>query len=360
MIVDPGALEALPDLLAREARRPRFAVISDSNVAELYAGELVRGLAGQGLPAEIFTFPAGEAHKNREWWGRLTDGLVEGGFGRDAGVVALGGGVVGDLAGFVAATYMRGIPVVQVPTTLVAMIDSSVGGKTGVDHPQGKNLVGAFHPPELVVADPRVIRTLPRAERSQGMAEAVKHGAILDEGYVTELEEMAPALLAGSEEAVGTAVRRSVEIKGDVVSRDEREGGLRQILNFGHTVGHALEGVSDYSIPHGAAVSMGMVVEARLGEELGITQEGTARRLGRVLEGFGLPVTVPAGLSSSRILPFLRSDKKVRDGRLGMVLLERLGVVARGREWVHRIDGQRLEGLLNRAMGRNGPNPDLV
>jgi 3-dehydroquinate synthase len=327
VIVRRGLLDELDALVSRHAPAHRYAVISDDTVAPLHGERVVDALSRTGRAVELVTFRTGERHKNRETWARLTDDLLAAGFGRDSAIVALGGGVTGDLAGFVAATFLRGVPLVQVPTSVVAMVDSSVGGKTGVDTPAGKNLVGAFHPPRLVAADPDVVGTLPRSERAQGLAEAVKHGAILDAAYLRFLEEESGALLDGDADLLERAVRRSVEIKADVVSRDEREGGLRQILNFGHTLGHGLEASSDFTLPHGSAVALGMVLEARLGEALGLTEPGTSLRLRSALAAFGLTTSVPAGTSSADVLAFARSDKKGRADRTRYVLLDRLGEV---------------------------------
>lgn len=339
VIVRAGLLGALPGLLERHAPAHHYAVISDRTVADLYGERVAASIEEAGPSADLFTFPPGEASKTRETWSRLSDELLEAGLGRDGAVVAVGGGVTGDLAGFVAATYLRGIPVVQVPTSLVAMIDASVGGKTGVDVPAGKNLVGAFHAPRLVAADPETVRTLPVEERAQGLVEAVKHGAILDEGYFHELEEALPALLEGDVEASTSAVLRSVELKGDVVERDERESGLRQILNFGHTLGHALEAASEYGMPHGTAVGLGMVLEARLGERIGVTEAGTARALARVVKALGLPLRPPAGVEPGRVLELTRADKKVRRRRVRYVLLARIGAVAGAqRQWSREVE----------------------
>ncbi len=283
----------MPDLLSRYAPAHRYAMMSDDRVAGIHGQEVLAVCRRAGLDLELFTFPEGEVNKTRAQWSILTDALLRWGLGRDGAVVALGGGVTGDLAGSVAATYLRGVPVVQVPTSLVAMIDASVGGKTGVDVPGGKNLVGAFHPPKVVVADPEVGVTLQPSERAQGIAEAVKHGAILDADYLRFLHDHATDLLAGEPGATFHAVARSVRMKADVVSRDEEEGGLRQILNFGHTVGHALEAASGYRIGHGTAVAAGMLLEARLGEGLGVTEPGTASALAVTLERFGLARALP-------------------------------------------------------------------
>lgn len=355
VLVGRGLIPELPGLLGRHAPAHRYALVGDERVMGLHGGAIRERLAEAGLRVDVFDFPAGEEHKTLEQWSRLTHGLLDAGVGRDGCVLALGGGVSGDLAGFVAATYMRGLPVVQLPTSLVAMVDSSVGGKTGVDVPQGKNLVGAFHQPRLVVADTELATTLPRSERSQGLAEAVKHGAILDSQYLGDIEANASDLLAGEPASTVRMVARSVEIKAGVVSRDEREGGLREILNFGHTLGHGLEAASDYGLPHGSAVAMGMVLEARLGEELGVTGRGTAHRLASALQAVELPVQPPSGLDIGRILAHLKVDKKVREGRPRFVLLAELGRVEGPREdgtsWSRPVSLDRVRDIFSRPWG---------
>jgi len=330
VVVGPGALERLPELLRERAAAHAYALVADDRVMELHGDTVARSVESLGRPVHRLSFPHGEENKNRGEWSRLTDALLERGLGRDGCVVALGGGVTGDLAGFVAASYMRGIPVVQLPTSIVAMVDSSVGGKTGVDVPLGKNLVGAFHPPRFVLADTELARTLPRAERSQGLAEAVKHGAIVDADYLDRVVADADPLLDGADPATARMVARSVQIKADVVSSDETEGGLRQILNFGHTLGHALEAASGYRLPHGSAVGVGMILEARLGERLGVTEPGTAARIEEAVAAVELPTTQPPGLSRSEVLALLARDKKARAGSVRFVLLEGVGRVHSG------------------------------
>jgi 3-dehydroquinate synthase len=351
VVVAPGLLDRVGNEAAEAAPGVRrWVIVADATVAELFAQRVLRSFDATGLAVDLLTFPPGEREKTRATWASLSDGLMELGIGRDGGVVALGGGVTGDLAGFVAATFMRGIPVVQVPTSIVAMVDSAVGGKTGVDTPAGKNLVGAFHPPVRVVVDPAAVESLPRAQRAEGLAEAVKHGAIVDVGYARRIAASAEALLAGRVEAVHQMVVRSIEIKADVVSRDEREGGLREILNFGHTIGHALEAASAFGLSHGEAVATGMVLEARLGEALGGTRSGTALDLAGVLEAVELPTRAPAGLSPERVLSFVRADKKSREGRPRLVLLDSFGTVWKdGDRWSHAVDASVLRGLLGPA-----------
>lgn len=347
--VRPGIRRSLAQMIPAHARAHRFAVIADETVGELYAADIREGLEAQGREAALFTFPPGESHKNREQWARLTGAMLQSGFGRDSAVVAVGGGVTGDLAGFVAATFMRGIPLVQVPTSLVAMIDSSVGGKSGVDVPEGKNLVGAFHPPHLVVVDPEVAVSLPREERAQGLAEAVKHGAIVDPVYLADLEGDIPCVLNGEVGATARVVVRSIEIKAEVVSKDERESGLRKILNFGHTLGHAIEAAVDFGLPHGSCVALGMVLEARVGEALGITKEGTSARLAKMADLLDLPTSLPGGLRPDRVMDFTRADKKGRRGRPKYVLLSQPGKVASNEDWAQDVPDEVIRKVLEEA-----------
>jgi 3-dehydroquinate synthase len=243
----------------------------------------------------------------------------------------LGGGVVGDLAGFVAATFMRGIPVVQVPTTLLAMIDSSIGGKTGVDTPGGKNLVGAFHHPAGVLIYPQVLATLPLRQLGAGLAEAIKHGVITDEVYFEEIARALPGLLStgGSKsDSMRSLIVHSIEIKSGVVSRDERESGLRKILNFGHTIGHAIEAVTGYSLLHGEALAIGMTLESAIAEKLGRAEPGTAERIRKILRLAGLPTSLPPGCDRDRLVEAMRMDKKVLSGELRFSLPARIGAMA--------------------------------
>jgi len=273
--------------------------------------------------------PAGEMYKTREQWAQLTDELLALGGGRDTTIVALGGGVVGDVAGFVAATYMRGVPVVQVPTTLLAMIDASIGGKTGVDGPEGKNLVGAFHDPAAVAIDPLALASLPAVELRAGSAEAIKHGAVADAGYFDWLAEELPGLLSRpDDDRWPELIARSVEIKADVVTRDARERGLRKILNFGHTIGHAIEAAAGFRLLHGEAVAIGMTFEAAIAERVGIAQAGTAAAIRAAARRAGLPTALPRHLAPLDILRRIRFDKKGRRGVVEYALPSRVGEMA--------------------------------
>lgn len=329
-------LHAAAARIAAQAPAHVFAVITDDHVSALpHLEALTTGLrATSGQRVIQRTIPAGEASKTRAHWAELSDWLVAEDCGRDTTVIALGGGVVGDLAGFVAATYMRGIPVVQVPTTLLAMVDAALGGKTGVDTTAGKNLIGAFHHPELVVVDPSVIRTLPPAQVRAGMAEVLKHGAIADSDYFRCAADVAAGLASGTLDPVSwwessearDLIARSIEIKSGVVAQDAREHGRRESLNFGHTVAHAVEAALQYTLLHGEAVAMGMVAEAMLGESLGITAPGTGETLERALQAAGLPTRLPPGLSAERVVAAAAHDKKSRAGQLRVAAPQSLGV----------------------------------
>jgi len=304
-------------------------VISDSNVGPAYGETVLAGLRPD--TAELLLIPAGESNKTRDTWARLTDQMLAKGYGRDSTVIALGGGVVGDVAGFVAATFMRGVPVVQVPTSLMAMVDASIGGKTGVDTYAGKNLVGAFHFPAAVVVDPQVLATLPLKELRAGIAEIVKHGVIADEAYFREVVSNVRNLLdkggAASDRMLAVIVR-SIEIKADIVSHDEREEGLRKTLNFGHTIGHAVELLSGYSLLHGEAISIGMALEGRLAEKIGVAQAGTADAISNALRTAGLPIDLPQPFNRDGIVEAMGSDKKGRSGQTRFALPLRIGAMA--------------------------------
>lgn len=349
--IGAGLLEQLPGLLAAHCPAHRYAIIADHHVAELHAARLSTVLLAAGVTAQLFTFPAGEWNKTRETWGELTDRMLAAQLGRDCAVIAFGGGVAGDLAGFVAATYLRGVPWVQVPTTLLAMIDASIGGKTGVDAPAGKNLVGAFHQPRVVAADIALLATLPRVHVAAGAAEAVKHGVICDAAYATRLGEDAPQLLGRDLAALERAVVRSVAIKADIVARDEREAGLRQVLNFGHTVAHAVEAHTRYELLHGEAVAVGMAVEAKLAERLGVAQEGLAEQVAALLRRFDLPLALPAAVTLDELIDAMHVDKKARRGKVRCALPRTLGSMAQSGdgEWTVDVDINILRRVLEES-----------
>ena len=327
--VKAGSLKDLGEFARSIAPVHRYAVITDTNVGPLYGSAASESL---GVEAnDCLVIPAGENSKSRGSWGWITDQLVERGFGRDSAIVALGGGVIGDLAGFVAATYMRGIPIVHVPTTLLAMIDASIGGKTGVDTQAGKNLVGAFHPPAGVLVDPQLLDTLPLKELRTGFAEALKHGAISKRGYFDSVVRAIPRVLYGSAEAgdsLTDVIVGSIEIKGRIVARDEHEGGVRKILNFGHTIGHAIEMLSGYNLAHGEAVSIGMTLESRVAEKAGVARKGMADEIRSALSSAGLPVERPLEMDADGILEVMRADKKKIAGSVRYALPSDIGQMA--------------------------------
>ncbi len=346
--VGEGLIDEAGSLIAAACPAHRYAVITDTQVAGLYGERTLEALAGEKLNGTLLKFPAGEWNKNRESWSDLIDGMLRAGFGRDSAVVALGGGVVGDLGGFVAATFMRGVPLVQIPTTLLAMLDSSVGGKTGVDTPAGKNLVGAFHQPSLVLADPAVLKTLPAPQFTSGLAEALKHGLILDAAYFESIASSLESLFAREPERLTELIARSVEIKADVVSRDERESGYRKVLNFGHTVAHAQEAISGYAWLHGEAVAAGMALEAAIGEAAGVTREGVSRRIQEVLEAARLPVELDDEVDETRFFQALEKDKKRAGGRVRYTLIGEIGRVAASDEgdWTHAVPEELVRSVL--------------
>ena len=335
----PYAIDIGPGLLGDGARlaahaRGRHALLlSDSQVAPLYAEAVAAALraARPGLKLATHVIPAGESHKTLATFTGAIEALANLGATRDATVYALGGGVVGDLAGFAAACWMRGIDCVQLPTTLLSMVDSSVGGKTAVDIPQGKNLVGAFHPPRAVFADTGALRTLPPRELRAGLAEVVKYGALGDPLFFEWLERERAPLLAGDDRALAEAIARSCGHKAAIVERDPLERGERALLNLGHTFGHAIEAEQGYAgadrdaLNHGEAVAVGMVLAARLSAMLGMAPESDTERLRSLLRAYGLPVDVPPGLAPAELLGRMWLDKKNLAGRLRLVLWRGIG-----------------------------------
>jgi 3-dehydroquinate synthase len=299
-------------------------VVTNDTVAPLYLDKLIKSLAGVNVHSLIL--PDGEAYKTQESWSRIIDRLIEVRATRDATVVTLGGGVVGDMGGFAAASYMRGINFIQVPTTLLAQVDASVGGKTGFNHPLGKNLVGAFHQPASVVVDISTLDTLPDREFSAGLSEVVKIAAIRDAGFLGWLEDHTQAIMAREPGALTGMIRRSIDNKAAVVAEDEREAGVRALLNFGHTFAHAVETLTDYrQYLHGEAVAMGMMVASRLSELRGLCEPGLSDRLGSLLTAFNLPLTLPENLVPNDILETMKLDKKVLAGSVRLILVKSAG-----------------------------------
>jgi 3-dehydroquinate synthase len=331
--IGAGLLARAGEIVAGVARSRRAVIITQPPIAKAWGEPLRRSLTEAGFgDAPVLTFPAGERHKHLRTVQALCDGLynLPAAVDRKTMVVALGGGVVGDVAGFVASIYLRGLDYVQIPTTLLAMVDSSVGGKTGVDFRAGKNLVGAFHQPRAVVIDTDVLATLPARERRAGMGEVVKYGVIRDPELEMRVIARAAAIKALEPEDIAYIVRRSCEIKAEVVAADEFETtGLRAILNFGHTIGHALESATNYRrYKHGEAISIGMVAAAAIGEAHGVTPATVRPTLTGALRAHGLPTALPADVPHDDLLNLAGRDKKAEAGRARFVLARRLGEVA--------------------------------
>jgi len=325
IVVERGALTTLGSRLRALGVGRRAAVVSAPPIAERYGKTVAVSLEASGFAVTAVEVPDGEAAKTLTVAGRCWDALLEAGLDRTSVVIALGGGAVGDLAGFVSATYMRGTHFVQVPTTVLAQVDASIGGKTAVNHRRAKNLIGAFHQPRLVLVDPDTVATLPEREFRSGLAEIVKHGIVLDAEYFEDVERSAGPLLAREGGTLARIIGGSCRLKGGVVQRDEREAELRHVLNYGHTVGHALEAATGYARwAHGEAVALGIVAEARLAGRLGLASRGTVERQERLLAALGLPVGA-GDLDVDAVLAAMTSDKKARDGRVPFVLAPALG-----------------------------------
>jgi len=317
-------------------------VITNDTVGPLYGAVVMDSLRDAGFDPVLLVIPDGEEYKSLPWASHLYDRLLSMRFDRKCSLVALGGGVIGDLTGFVAATYMRGIPFAQVPTTLLSQVDSSVGGKTGVNHPLGKNMIGAFYQPVHVCADVTTLNTLPMAEFLSGMAEVVKYGVIRDGDFFSYIEQNMAAILSKEPDAVCHVIKRSCEIKAEVVGKDERESGLRAILNYGHTVGHAVEALTNYTgYRHGEAVSIGMVVAARLAHGMGLCGRDALGRVEALLSALGLPVKMPS-MPAESVLSAMSIDKKAEGGKVKMVLPTKIGDVVITADWT---DGALVEAL---------------
>ncbi|HET7203571.1 MAG TPA: 3-dehydroquinate synthase [Steroidobacteraceae bacterium] len=322
IVIGAGLLDEA-DLLSRHVTARDVLIVTNETVGPLYLQNVVASL--QGKRVRSIALPDGERYKTLEVLGRVFDALVEARLNRDGCVVALGGGVIGDMAGFAAACYQRGVDFVQMPTTLLAQVDSSVGGKTGVNHPGGKNLIGAFHQPRAVLSDLATLRTLPPRELRAGLAEVVKYGLVDDVDFLEWIERNVDALVALDLDALAHAVRCSCEIKARIVAADEREHGQRAVLNLGHTFGHAIETAAGYGEwLHGEAVAMGMLLAADLSQRLGWLEASHVERVRELLRRAGLPTSAPA-IGAKRAYALMGLDKKVLQGRIRLVLLRRLG-----------------------------------
>ncbi len=329
VLFQPGGFEDLVELLRESGLGPPVAIACDENVAPIYGDRLLTVLrrAGYGYNRpHMVTIPAGEEHKTIESVMKFWRRFLLAGLDRKSTVLALGGGVIGDLAGFAASTFMRGIPWINIPTTLLAMVDSSLGGKTGFDLPEGKNLVGAFHPPRLIIANPYLLTTLPDTELRSGLAEAVKHGVIADPALFALCGQGYSAVKAN----ISEIVRRGMAVKIRVIESDPYEQGLRASLNLGHTLGHALESVSNFRIRHGEGVAIGMVAEARMAERMGLAAKGLGEQIAGVLTGLGLPVEIPADLSREELIRAMLVDKKREKGIVRFALPQDIGKIKVG------------------------------
>ncbi|MFO7581164.1 3-dehydroquinate synthase [Guyparkeria sp.] len=314
------------DTLAPFIPSGRVVIISNTTVAPLYAARLTAALEAADKQVDLLALPDGEQYKNLETLEQIYDFLMEKQVDRKTTLIALGGGVIGDITGFAAASFQRGVPFIQAPTTLLAQVDSSVGGKTGINHPRGKNMIGAFYQPRCVLADTGTLNTLPDRELSAGLAEVIKYGLLWDEDFLDWIEAHIDALRERDPAALTEAIRQSCLIKAEIVRQDEREGGIRALLNLGHTFGHAIEAGMGYGRwLHGEAIGAGMCTAAELSRRLGLIDQSACRRIERIVSAAGLPTRSPAELSPERLRELMSSDKKVEDGRLRLVLLGRLG-----------------------------------
>ena len=320
-----AGLLARPELIVEKLPQKKAVIVTNTTIAPLYLAPFQRALEARGVSVVAVILPDGESHKNWETLNHIFDTLLEHRIERRTALIALGGGVIGDLAGFAAAVYQRGVPYIQVPTTLLAQVDSSVGGKTAINHPLGKNMVGAFYQPLAVIADTDTLATLPSRELAAGLAEVVKYGLIRDRPFFEWLEGNMPRLVRREAESLAYAIERSCINKAQVVATDERESGLRALLNFGHTFGHAIEAGMGYGRwLHGEAVGAGMLLATMLSQRLGLVTAGDVKRVSGLLKSAGLPLDAP-GFGLERYLELMGHDKKVADGRIHFVLLQRIG-----------------------------------
>lgn len=322
-----GCLKTIGEELRSLAVANRYCIIADKTVADLYGNSVMESLKNAGIAYDCITFPPGEESKNLEQFSQLQRIIAQKKFDRKDGIIALGGGVTGDLAGYVAACYMRGIPFIQIPTTLLSQVDSSVGGKTGVDIPEGKNLVGAFYQPKAVFIDPDVLQSLDREEIRGGFAEVIKYGIIWDDYFFKYLENTREKLLNLDGRCIEDVISRCCKIKAEVVAADEKESDLRRILNYGHTIGHAVEAVSQFTIIHGKAVSIGMAAVNTIAVSKGLLSQVESDRIKKVLVDFGLPTDIPEEYDRAAIQRYILTDKKVVSGKVSYILPQSIGKV---------------------------------
>lgn len=328
IIIDKGILSEIGKELLPFNFSPKIVVVSNPKVFNLYGDAVINSLIKAGFEASSVLIPDGEEYKDYFWAYHILSELLRRGLDRNSCLIALGGGVIGDITGFAASTYMRGIHFVQVPTTLLSQVDSSVGGKTGVNHPLGKNMIGTFYQPRLVWVDIDTLATLPEREILCGISEIIKYGIIWDKELFEFMEENRHKILKLAEASIEHIIKRSCEIKAQVVSKDERESGLRAILNYGHTVGHAVETETGYRhFLHGEAVAIGMSLEAGLSEKIGVLDKQQVLRIKLNIDSYGLPSELPTDMNISRLIPHMKFDKKMEAGQIKFILPERIGKV---------------------------------
>lgn len=345
IIIGRDTLPELGERMSSFRFSPRVGVVSNPAVFSLYGEKVMESIARAGFEGVPLLIPEGETYKDYFWASHLLTELLRKRFDRSSCLVALGGGVIGDITGFVASVFMRGMQFVQAPTTLLAQVDSSVGGKTGVNHALGKNMIGTFYQPRLVLIDSTTLATLPRRELLCGIAEVIKYGVIGDERLFELLERQREAVLSLDHETLQFLIRRSCEIKAEVVANDEREAGLRAILNFGHTIGHAIETETGYGrYLHGEAIAIGMHLAARLAARKGLLDEREVARIRSLIEAYGLPSTLPEGISAERLIRHMEIDKKAEAGRITFILPERVGRVRIEKKISTQEIGEALEG----------------
>lgn len=310
IFIGENILDTISPFLLSKKWGNKYLIITDSNVKSIYAEKLNENLKANGLDSYIFAFPAGEQQKTIQTKIDIENFMFENKFGRDSVILALGGGVVGDLSGFTASTFNRGIPYIQIPTTILAQVDSSIGGKTAVDVPYGKNLIGTFYQPKAVFIDPMVLNTLPIEEFYAGLAEVIKHAVIQDKEHFSQLIDLNDKILKKDPETLANVIERNCGIKQRVVEQDEKEGNLRRILNFGHTIGHAIEQLMDFSLLHGECVAIGMLIEAEISKEMGYLKDNDVKDIQNLIESYRLPITIPNNLKAEDIYNSTLLDKK--------------------------------------------------
>ncbi len=328
ILISDGILNDIGKRLGTFYFSPRMAVISNPTVFGIYGNRVIESIKASGFEPSSVIIPDGEEYKDSHWYFHILSELLKLGLDRKSAILALGGGVVGDIAGFAASTFMRGIDYIQIPTTMLAQVDSSVGGKTGINHPLGKNMIGTFYQPRLVWIDTETLKTLPERERLAGISEVIKYGVIWDRDLFDYLKEKKDKILSYDPDALGYIIKRSCEIKAEVVSKDEREAGLRAILNFGHTIGHALETVTGYNrFLHGEAVSIGMYIEARIAVSMSLINISVAEEIRSIIEYYGLQSDLPDDIDINVLIKAMNIDKKAVHGELSFILPQRIGSV---------------------------------